>query len=117
MVRVGCSLFSSTPSAEENAIQGATQLVAERLKSPSTASYPKRAVVAKDSKGHYLIHVVADAQNSFGAHLRSSFLVAVRVTEGDAKNFEYNANGVAVQEASDPPSVQEIALMKQLNDW
>ncbi len=104
-------------SRADVAIDAATQLVAQQLKAPSTAEYPTRSIVARDDKGDFLVHVVVDAQNTFGAVLRDSFLVAVTVKEADSDLFWYQPDGQAVQSASDPPTTDEILAMERLNGW
>ena len=55
----------------------AQTFVSRELKSPSTAQYPvqKDAAITKLDDGKYKIESFVDAQNSFGAMLRKSFVV------------------------------------------
>ena len=104
----GCAL-----SSEERAVASAKTLVAEYLKAPSTAQY--QSIKNIDQSGqYYLIHVIVDAQNSFGAMIRSNYLVCIELTEGN--RFRFNAN-FAVQECSNPPDEMIISVVKRLNGW
>lgn len=93
--------------------QGAARSMVENgLKAPATAVYQSVNVVAEQPP-HYIVHVVVDAQNSFGAQVRSSFLTAFELID-DNRRFQYKPT-VALQESQNPPSEEEIALMKQMN--
>lgn len=104
----GCAL-----SPEERAVSAAKTLIAEYLKAPSTAKYQSTKIIEQNGQ-YYLIHVIVDAQNSFGAMIRGNYLVCIELTEGN--RFKFNPN-FAVQECSNPPDEMIISVVKKLNEW
>ncbi|MBA9078958.1 hypothetical protein [Rufibacter quisquiliarum] len=91
----------------------ARERVAERLKSPDTADFISAEIVGGTMDTAYVVHVVVDAQNDFGAKKRSSYLVALK-QDGERLYWDQEK---AVQEAGVKPTKQEIALMAQINDF
>ena len=79
------------PSTEPNyeAFLAARRAVQERLKAPSTASFPEDTVrITKPSRDIYTVMGKVDSQNSFGAMMRTSYIVWV-----DGKNGVFVATG------------------------
>jgi hypothetical protein len=68
---------SSYSSQDLLAFNYSEEFVKERLKSPSTASFPrsseKRDYITKLGENKYLIEAWVDSQNSFGAMIRSNY--------------------------------------------
>lgn len=89
----------------------AQDIVEKTLRSPSTASWVVRDVVAEQPP-HYVVHIVVDAQNGFGATIRDSFLVALEVV--DARNYKFQKFSAMIR-SQDPPTPGQIATMKQAN--
>lgn len=56
------------------------QFIADRLKAPSTAKYSN--VTVTESTGHYTVMGSVDAQNSFGAPIRSGFVCTMHSAGG-----------------------------------
>ena len=58
------------------------QFVQGQLKAPATAQFPGRnqSKITGESDGGYLVMLPVDAQNSFGAMLRKSFVCSVKQT-------------------------------------
>lgn len=73
---------SNTEGSSDKAVAAAKTLVEKHLKAPSTAEWVSARVLSAIPP-RYMVHVVVDAQNTFGAQIRSSFLVAVMLTGGD----------------------------------
>lgn len=67
----------------------AKQFVRDRLKAPATAAFASidadRTWIREDEPGIFTVKSYVDAQNSFGANLRTWYLCRVRSTGG--KNF------------------------------
>lgn len=65
----------------------AERFVKERLKSPSTAKFPGRSVtknqIIKGEDNQYIISSYVDSQNSFGATIRTNFMVIVKQVDKD----------------------------------
>lgn len=71
-----------TPDAIELYVQ-AQQFVKQTLKAPSTAEFPIDPIsVGTDGNGLYQVESTVDAQNSFGAPIRSRWMLNMRLTEG-----------------------------------
>jgi endonuclease YncB( thermonuclease family) len=52
----------------------ARTLVQERLLAPGTARWVAEKILERDKYGRYLVHVVVDSQNAFGAPFAAIFL-------------------------------------------
>lgn len=100
---------------EATARNMARTLVQEGLLAPGTARWVSEEILDRDKYGRYLVHVVVDSQNAFGALLRGSFLVVLRV-DLEAGGVRYNLN-FGVQQVNNPPTKADIAVMKSLNNW
>ena len=77
-----------------------------------SASFEKVNIVDKEGL-FYLFHVVLTSAGVGGAPDRSSYLVCFRLTE-QATEFRILT---VIQNASDPPTENEIAIDKRLNRW
>ncbi len=87
-------------------------LVWDGVPHPFSASFEKVNIVDKDPP-FYLFHVVLTSQEVGVDPDRSSYLVCFRLTE---RATEFHILTV-IQNASDPPTEQEIAIDKRLNRW
>jgi len=116
----GISLISSGHNEqggfldEGAAMVDAQQLIEARLKDPSSATFLKKDIVAKQHP-FYMVHCSVDAANSFGAKGRINFLVVIEI-DNKSGAFKYDKNN-CVQKSSDPPTIAEISSMKALNSW
>ena len=97
----------------DRAISAAKTLVYKNLKAPATARWASATVVARKSP-RFLVHVLVDAQNDFGALIRNSYLVAVALEGGEKFSF---SPAFGLQECNNPPSEAEIQVMRSMNDW
>jgi hypothetical protein len=79
---------------------------------PFSASFEKVDIVDKDGP-FYLFHVVMTSPGAGVERDRSSYLVCFRLTE---RATEFRIVTV-IQNASDPPTQNEIAIDKRLNRW
>ena len=98
----------------ERAENSAITMMERTLKAPSSAKYKKNEVI-ESKHPYYLVHVVVDAQNGFGAMIRDSFCVSVQLIPY-SKEFKYNKVH-SVQKCSIDPTITEIDVMKKLNSW
>ena len=96
-------------------IDAAKTLVYNSLKSPSTSSLVDAIVVDKDSYGRAIVLISVDAQNSFGAYLRTYFCICIRGINGDG-TFDYGYNAVTTYAGPGEESTC-IELMKSLNGF
>lgn len=71
---------------EERAKKCAQMLVLENIKAPSTATFAETRIIYKQHPW-YQVYVLVDAQNSFGAYIRNSFVCTLELGEGN--KFSY----------------------------
>ena len=87
-------------------------LVWDGVSHPFSASFEKVEIVDKDWP-FYLFHVVLTSRGAGRKRDRSSYLVCFKLTE---HTTEFRIVTV-IQNASDPPTENEIAIDKRLNRW
>lgn len=65
------------------------QFTTKQLKAPATAKYPaySEAQVLDLGDGQYRISAYVDAQNAFGAMIRTQYLCTVKHVEGDTRQL------------------------------
>ncbi|MGA7273661.1 MAG: hypothetical protein WBX14_02350 [Candidatus Udaeobacter sp.] len=90
----------------------AQSLVWDGVSHPFSASFEKVDIVDKDGS-FYLFHIVISSRGSRAKRDRSSYLVCFRLAE---RTTEFRIITV-IQNASDPPTENEIAIDKRLNRW
>ena len=83
--------YSTTNTArhsDDDAFYCATLIVEDYLKAPSTAKFCKQsdATVTHLGNGEYMVTGWVDAENSYGAMIRSDFVVTYTATEKGFKN-------------------------------
>jgi hypothetical protein len=77
-----------------------------------SSTFEKVDIVDKDGQ-FYLLHVVITSRQAEVKRDRNSYLVCFKLTES-ATEFRILT---VIQEASDPPTENEIAIDKRLNRW
>ena len=87
-------------------------LVMDGVSHPSSASFEKVNIIDKDGP-FYLFHVVLTTPGGGVDRYRKSYLVCFRLTD---RATEFRILTV-IQDASDPPTQNEIATNKRLNRW
>jgi hypothetical protein len=87
-------------------------LVWDGVSHPFSATFEKVDMVDKDWP-FYLFHVVLTSPAARGKRDRNSYLVCFKLTE---RTTEFRIVTV-IQNASDPPTENEIAIDKRLNRW
>ncbi len=97
----------------DNIARGQAQfLVWDGVSHPFSARFEKVDIVDKDGP-FYLFHVVITSPGAGVERDRSSYLVCFKLTE---RGTEFRIVPV-IQNASDPPTQNEIAIDKRLNRW
>ena len=80
---------STSSSRDLLAFNYSEDYVKQRLKSPSTAKFPKssekRNYITKVSDDEYIIEAWVDSQNGFGAMIRSSYSCVIIFEDGKVK--------------------------------
>jgi hypothetical protein len=87
-------------------------LVMDGVLHPSSTRFEKVNIIDKDGL-FYLVHVVLTTPGARVDRYRKSYLVCFRLTE---RATEFRILTV-IQDASDPPTENEIATDKRLNRW
>jgi hypothetical protein len=96
---------------------GAAELIVKgRLKAPATARFTETSVV-RQSGDRYLVATTVDAENSFGAMIRSTYLVAVRINPNKATEYTYSPHDAILPCSGRSPTSEEIEKAKRANDW
>lgn len=108
---IGLQVESASHQTAATAI--AKSMVSDKLRSPSTASWVVVQVVAEEYP-HYVVHVVVDAQNAFGAAIRDSFLVAFEVVDSETGKYRFNEY-LGMIKSSNPPTPTEVTAMRASN--
>ena len=90
----------------------AQSLVMDGVPHPSSAKFEKVNIVDKDGP-FYLFHVVLTTPGPEVDRYRKSYLVCFRLMEHATEFHIVNV----IQDASDPPTPNEIAADKRLNKW
>lgn len=82
------STTNTARHSDEDAFYCATLIVEDYLKAPSTAKFCKLsdATVTHLGNGEYMVTGWVDAENSYGAMIRSDFIVTYTATEKGFKN-------------------------------
>lgn len=82
---IGASLVGTlTGPAPEEAVKDACQsAVTARLKAPSTATFADGQIATDDGEGNWTVRGRVDAQNSFGAMLRTYYTCTVEYRDKD----------------------------------
>ena len=108
------SLVSCSASPERVATSVAKQIVKEKLLAPATANFQRTEVIYtktfNDGMKSYVIQVEVDAQNSFGATIRSVWLVWGYIKPNEPQKMYYN-NLTCAFEVSNPPQKFERDVM------
>jgi hypothetical protein len=106
MVRVGDEWLSQEELArrqaqlKRDAYSMSQEFLKDKLKAPASARFPAydspEVVVVKNEEGHYLVRGVVDAENGFGAMLRSEYVAELWPT--DAAGQTWKSDGVYLNE-------------------
>lgn len=99
----------------------AKELIKERLVSPSTAKFKAVREIASrvdgSSQSHfYLFYAAVDSQNSFGAMIRSYFLIPFVFKDGDAEKVFFSKLTPYIT-CEPQPTEEEILVAKALVRW
>lgn len=109
--------FIGNEPKEEYVINAARNVVDKQLIAPATSIYSNEKILEKDDYGRYLVYLDVDAENSYGAKVRSEWCVVVfSVTKDD---FHYNSDVSYVNSYSGTDVKSEAVrdMLKEFNDW
>jgi hypothetical protein len=98
---------------DSGAIVLAKNIVKEKLIAPTTASFDNEKVLDRKTN-LFLVYMTVDAQNIYGAKVRSYYLVVLEVLSNGT--YHYNPT-FAAQALSEPPDSMEIDATKYANNW
>jgi len=94
----------------------AQAILKDRLKAPSTASFVSQSV-AWHSGDRWLVALSVDAENSFGARIRSNYLVALRVDPSDASQYFHSPSRAVLEIDGKTPTDVELRAARIANQW
>ena len=94
------------------AAKHAKEFVVEDLSKPNEAVFEKVNIIEKDGPA-YLFHVAVTAPSAGAERAHLSYLVCFKLDGASAKFHKDNV----IQHVSDPPSQEEVSLMKLINGW
>lgn len=94
IVILALGFWGDDGATDEDYISSAKTAVSEQLKAPSTASYSDVKIVDKDEYGRVLVTMAVDAQNGFGAYIRSYYAVVIKSYDTDTDRFVYYPNAI-----------------------
>jgi len=95
---------------------GAFEVVKKNLKSPSSSRLVDQDLL-ETSGDSYLYRVEVDSQNSFGAQVRSTWLVCLSVKSDSPDRYHWNDQVGALEVSRNGPTPEEIKTFKELNGW
>lgn len=102
--------WRSDPDADARGF--AEQFVSDVLSKPSSARFEKTEIIQKEGSA-YLFHVVVTASGRDAEREQFSYLVCFKLDGGHAKSRK----DLVVSNASDPPTSDEVSIVKSLNGW
>jgi len=94
----------------------AQAILKDRLKAPSTASFVSQSV-AWHSGDRWIVALSVDAENSFGARIRSHYLVALRVDPSDASKYSHSPTRAILELGGPEPTAVELRAARIANKW
>jgi len=100
---------------EAFAVNAAKSILTHAMANPSSVHIVSSRVRLHETN-FYLVQILADAQNSFGAVVRGNFCVVVELPPKAPGTYIYNPK-LGIQECSNPPSSTEIEWIKLQTDW
>lgn len=121
LVALLLSSCSGTSMNEAQAIVGSENIVREKLKCPTTAKFSDTKIIetarSKEGEPFYLLTTTVDSQNSFGAMVRSYFLVILSFENDNHDQMLYVKDDAAQEIEGSMPTVGDVMAMKFLNFW
>lgn len=99
---------------DEEYIDVAITIVSNHLKSPSSADYVDAKVKEKDAYGRAVVFLSVDAQNSFGAMIRTHFCIVIRGINSDGTGDYRESTAIMTYDQGQENNVAEY-LKKQNN--
>lgn len=103
-------------ASDEEYISVAELIVSKNLKSPSSAVYVDARVIDRDAYGRGIVLLAVDAENSFGAMVRTYFCIVIRGINSDGTGDYNESTGIITYDA---PSQEYdvVEYMKKQNNF
>lgn len=105
--------FGFAKSSDRKAILAAKTEVIENLIAPATASFVSAKIIEKKNSW-YIVYIVVDSQNAFGAYIRSGFLSCVKPTGNNTYDTTENGTQSTGQEKI---TNEFLSLYKATINW
>jgi hypothetical protein len=116
---VCCLMLSGCASKEYVAESCGETILNKYLKAPASATFQESKILETNGV-QYLVKVTVDAENSFGAKIRETYLVVTKpdfdnsgILSVSCKSFE----GKDVMRSDGRPTEADITAIKSLNEW
>lgn len=109
--------FIGNEPKEEYVVNAARNVVDKQLIAPATAIYSGEEILEKDDYGRYLVYLNVDAENGYGAKVRSEWCVIVFSVTKDYFHYNNQASYVNSYSGTDVKSELAISTLKEFNDW
>ena len=109
--------FIGNEPKEEYVVNAARNVVDKQLIAPATAIYSGEEILEKDDYGRYLVYLNVDAENGYGAKVRSEWCVIVFSVTKDDFHYNNQASYVNSYSGTDVKSELAISTLKEFNDW
>ena len=107
--------LKSAETDEAFAVNAAKAILTQAMANPSSVRIISSRVRLHETS-FYMVQLLADAQNSFGAIVRGNFCVVVELPPKAPGTYIYNMKS-GVQECSNPPNSAEIEWIKSETNW
>jgi hypothetical protein len=104
---------------DELAVSCAKTLLLKKLKAPGSAQLVDSKMIEKDNYGRYLVYLEVDAQNSFGALLRSQHYVVLQSVKDDGKFTYLDLFSIQEIDRNGGSYIEEMTkeTVKSMNNW
>lgn len=112
----GSSGTVNNDTLDDKVIGAAKTLVYKNIKAPATAQWVSAETIDKDNYGRHLVNVVIDAENSFGALIRTNFIVAIQSIKEDG-SFTYSNMFFMKEYDTESKKEQAIEYIRNVNKW
>lgn len=107
--------LKSAETDEAFAVNAAKAVLTQAMANPSSVHVISSRVRLHEAS-FYMVQLLADAQNSFGAVVRGNFCVVVELPPKAPGTYIYNTKS-GVQECTNPPNPAEIEWIKSETNW
>ena len=104
-------------NSDKRAKESAKSLVMENLKAPSTAKFPELRILHKEHPW-YQVFVFVDAENSYGAYVRSSYVCVIKLEDDEKFSHRPGASLQKLDESKiETAGFDLLKVIREGNNW